>query len=47
MSPSEIASYIGAAAWLPQLALFFKWISRTTIQIYPANQCEIGKHSLN
>jgi len=42
MTPAEIASYIGAAAWLPQIVYFLNWASKTRIQFYPANQCEIG-----
>jgi hypothetical protein len=43
MTPTEIAAYIGAAAWLPQIAT---WIYRRFVQpivtIVPDNYAEIG-----
>jgi hypothetical protein len=46
-TPVEIAAYIGAAAWLPQIILFiYSIIVRPKITVVPEKQVEIGYTSL-
>ena len=43
MTPAEIAAYIGAAAWLPQIAfLLYLWLREPVLTIVPELAPEIG-----
>ncbi len=43
MRPEEIAAYIGAAAWLPQIgAWIYRWFVRPSIRIVPNPYAEAG-----
>ena len=43
MTPAEIAAYIGAAAWLPQiLFLIYRWLREPVLTIVPERAPEIG-----
>ena len=43
LKPEEIAAYIGAAAWAPQIITWiYKWIVKTTLRIVPDRIAEIG-----
>jgi hypothetical protein len=43
MSPEEIAAYIGAAAWLPQIATwFYQWFVQPSIRLLPNQYAEAG-----
>ncbi|MER5083127.1 hypothetical protein [Enterobacter vonholyi] len=43
MTPGEIASYIGAAAWLPQLLnIFYKYITKPKLRVFFNNTAEIS-----
>jgi len=43
MSPSDLAAYIGAAAWLPQIGLFvYAVIVKPAIRLIPVRQFELG-----
>lgn len=47
MKPEEIAAYIGAAAWLPQIATWFyqKYV-QSSVRILPNQYAEVGFTSL-
>ena len=43
MKPEEIAAYIGAAAWLPQIITWiYKSVAKTTLRVVPDRTAEIG-----
>ena len=43
MTPAEIAAYIGAAAWLPQIAfLLYRWLRGPVLTIVPERAPELG-----
>lgn len=43
MSAAEIAAYIGAAAWLPQIGVWlYKWLAVPALAIYTERKAEIG-----
>ena len=43
MTPAEIAAYIGAAAWLPQIAsLLYRWLRKPVLTIVPEPAPELG-----
>ena len=43
MTPAELAAYIGAAAWLPQIAfLLYLWLRRPGLTIVPELAPELG-----
>src|SRR5690349_19424067 len=43
MKPEEIAAYIGAAAWLPQIATWvYRMVIRPSIRIVPDQYAEVG-----
>ncbi len=47
MKPEEIAAYIGAAAWLPQIAMWlYRSIVRPKLRIVPDQLAEVGFTSL-
>ena len=47
MTPGEIAAYIGAAAWLPQLInVFYKYITKPKLRVFFNNTAEISYTSL-
>lgn len=43
MTPGEIAAYIGAAAWLPQiLNIFYKYLTKPKLKVFFNNTAEIS-----
>lgn len=43
MTPGEIAAYIGAAAWLPQiLNIFYKFFTKPKLRVFFNNTAEIS-----
>ena len=43
MTPAEFAAYIGAAAWLPQIAsLLYRWLRKPVLTIVPEPEPELG-----
>lgn len=43
MTPSELAAYIGAAAWLPQIATWlYGYFAKATIRVIPDAYAEVG-----
>lgn len=47
MKPEEIAAYIGAAAWLPQIvAWIYRWFAQPSIRLVPNQYAEAGFTSL-
>jgi len=47
MTPAEIAAYIGAAAWLPQIAtLIYRYFVQPVVTIIPDKYAEVGFTSL-
>ena len=43
MTPAEIAAYIGAAAWLPQIVfLLYRWLNVPVLTIVPELEPELG-----
>ena len=43
MTPAEIAAYIGAAAWIPQIAfLLYRWLREPVLTIVPERAPELG-----
>lgn len=43
MTAAELAAYIGATAWLPQIGTwFYKWLSTPLLTILPERSVEIG-----
>ncbi len=43
MRPAEIAAYIGAAAWVPQIASWmYRWLVKPRVHIVPERRVEVG-----
>jgi hypothetical protein len=43
MSPSDIAAYIGAAAWAPQIVQWlYAWAKRPTLKLASARNAQVG-----
>jgi len=47
MTPADVAAYIGAAAWLPQItAWVYKWLLKPTLTVVSEGKAEVGHTSL-
>lgn len=43
LGPAEIAAYIGAAAWAPQIGSWmYGWLVKPRVQILPERMVEVG-----